>query len=155
MIHLRGTGPQKRLSSDSPRLSPIMNQCPAGTLMGIGRLHPRPRSPAHVSEMYESLSRLPLRYTWPLRTAIVSPGRPTTRLMKLTDAFVGVGRPHAWPSRRGGSPQGSLSDPAGGWKTTTSPTSGSPKRLPSRLTRTRWPISRVGTIDSLGMRYGL
>jgi hypothetical protein len=24
-----------------------------------------------------------------------------------------------------------------------------------RFTRTRWPTSRVGTIDSLGMRYGL
>jgi hypothetical protein len=32
---------------------------------------------------------------------------------------------------------------------------GSVKRLPRRLTSTRWPICRVGTIDSLGMRYGL
>jgi AAA domain len=30
MIHAVGTGPQKRLSSDSPRLSPIRNQWPAG-----------------------------------------------------------------------------------------------------------------------------
>ena len=33
--------------------------------------------------------------------------------------------------------------------------SGSPKRLPMRLTSTRWPTSSVGTIDSLGIRYGL
>ena len=33
MIHPVGTGPQKRLSSDSPRLSPIMNQWPGGTLI--------------------------------------------------------------------------------------------------------------------------
>ena len=32
---------------------------------------------------------------------------------------------------------------------------GSLKRLPSRLTSTRWPTFSVGTIDSLGIRYGL
>ena len=37
----------------------------------------------------------------------------------------------------------------------TSPTSGSLKRSPMRLTSTRWPISSVGTIDSLGIWYGL
>src|SRR3954471_21198451 len=36
-----------------------------------------------------------------------------------------------------------------------SPTSGSEKRAPMRLTSTRWPTCSVGTIDSLGMRYGL
>src|ERR1700754_2232267 len=36
-----------------------------------------------------------------------------------------------------------------------SPTSGFPKRSPMRLTSTRWPIWSVGTIDSLGIRYGL
>ena len=36
-----------------------------------------------------------------------------------------------------------------------SPTCGSLKRLPIRLTSTRWPTSSVGTIDSLGIRYGL
>ena len=36
-----------------------------------------------------------------------------------------------------------------------SPTSGSPKRAPMRLTSTRWPTSSVGTIDSDGIRYGL
>ena len=34
----------------------------------------------------------------------------------------------------------SCSAPAGGWKTTTSPTSGVVKRAPMRLTSTRWPI---------------
>src|SRR5215211_3448192 len=38
---------------------------------------------------------------------------------------------------------------------TTSPTSGSEKRAPMRLTSTRWPTSSVGTIDSDGIRYGL
>ena len=49
----------------------------------------------------------------------------------------------------------SISAPVGGWKTTTSPTSGSEKRAPMRLTSTRWPISSVGTIDSDGILYGL
>jgi hypothetical protein len=39
MIQLLGTGPQKRLSSECPRLSPIMNQYPGGTLIGAGKLH--------------------------------------------------------------------------------------------------------------------
>lgn len=45
--------------------------------------------------------------------------------------------------------------PAGGLKTTMSPRSGSLKRKLTRSTRTRWPISSVGTIDSLGIRNGL
>src|SRR4051812_21097303 len=49
----------------------------------------------------------------------------------------------------------SSSAPSGGGKTTTSPTSGVLKRAPMRFTSTRWPTSSVGTIDSLGMRYGL
>ena len=49
----------------------------------------------------------------------------------------------------------SSSAPVGGWKTTTSPTSGSEKRAPMRLTSTRWPICSVGTIDSDGILYGL
>ena len=36
-----------------------------------------------------------------------------------------------------------------------SPRSGSLKRKLTRSTSTRWPTSRVGTIDSLGMRNGL
>src|SRR4051795_9908319 len=36
-----------------------------------------------------------------------------------------------------------------------SPTSGVVKRSPMRLTSTRWPTWSVGTIDSLGIRYGL
>src|SRR5690242_17130494 len=36
-----------------------------------------------------------------------------------------------------------------------SPTCGELKCMPMRLTSTRWPTARVGTIDSLGMRYGL
>ena len=44
------------------------------------------------------------------------------------------------------------SAPFGGWKTTMSPTLGCVIR---RLVRTRWPIVSVGTIDGLGIRYGL
>src|SRR5690348_12424595 len=36
-----------------------------------------------------------------------------------------------------------------------SPTWGLEKRSPIRLTSTRWPTWSVGTIDSLGIRYGL
>ena len=36
-----------------------------------------------------------------------------------------------------------------------SPTFGSPNRLPMRSTSTRCPITSVGSIDSLGIRYGL
>jgi hypothetical protein len=34
-----GTGPQKRLSSDSPRLSPARNHVPSGTVIGRGISH--------------------------------------------------------------------------------------------------------------------
>src|SRR3954451_20465763 len=87
---------------------------------------------------------------------MVSPGSPTTRLMKLTSARSGVGLSHTRPA--GGCPEPqvlSCSAPAGGWKTTTSPTCGEEKRAPMRFTSTRWPTFRVGTIDSLGIRYGL
>jgi hypothetical protein len=46
MIHFFGTGPQNRLSSDSPRLSPIMNQWFAGMVIGVVKLHPRPSAPS-------------------------------------------------------------------------------------------------------------
>src|SRR4051794_15516404 len=76
--------------------------------------------------------------------------------MKLTSARSGVGLSHGWPAGGWPEPQVlSCSAPAGGWKTTMSPTWGFEKRMPIRFTRTRWPTSRVGTIDSDGMRYGL
>src|ERR1700712_2607120 len=152
MIHLRGTGPQNRLSSDCPRLSPIMNQWSAGIL--IGRVKSQPVPPVHGC-VKPSAWRLPLTKAWPPLMYKVSPGPATTRLMKLTLALVAVGRSQAWSGFFCGSPQVLLSEPAGGWKTTISPTSGLLKRLPSRLTSTRWPIFSVGTIDSLGIRYGL
>src|SRR3954464_7252428 len=155
MMALRGTGPQNRLSSDSPRLSPIMNQWPGGIVIGVESVHPRFALLSHVCEMYASFSRLPLRMTWPSTIRMTSPGPAATRLMKLTFALPGVGRSHAAFSSRLWSPQVSVSEPSGGWKTTTSPTFGSLKRWPIRLTSTRWPTASVGTIDSLGMRYGL
>src|SRR6478609_1533734 len=89
MIHLRGTGPQKRLSAELPRLSPIMKYSPAGTLISF-RLH---SGPAH-SDANGSSVRLPLRITRPLTTAIVSPGMPTTRLTNVVSAFSPVGCEH-------------------------------------------------------------
>src|SRR3954467_12744286 len=121
MMDLRGTGPQKRLSSDSPRLSPIMNQCPGGMVMGVGSVHPRLALLAHVLEMYGSFSRLPLRITWPSTMRMVSPGPATTRLMKLTFAWPGVGLSHAAFSSLLRSPQVSVSEPAGGGNTPTAP----------------------------------
>src|SRR5215213_7534370 len=106
--------------------------------------------------MNDSFWRLPLRITCPPRTASRSPGPATTRLMKFTSARSSVGSAQTWLGG-GGPPPHSLerSAPAGGWKTTTSPTDGSLKREPMRLTSTRCPICSVGTIDSDGMRYGL
>src|SRR3954447_23515326 len=85
-----------------------------------------------------------------------SPGPATRRLRKLRAARWGVGLAQGSPAG-GVPPPHSLSDsaPAGGWKTTTSPTCGSVKREPMRSTSTRWPTSSVGTIDSDGIRYGL
>jgi hypothetical protein len=34
-----GTGPQKRLSADSPRKSPARNHIPGGTLTAVGSSH--------------------------------------------------------------------------------------------------------------------
>src|SRR3954451_7477863 len=155
MMDLLGTGPQKRLSSDSPRLSPIMNQCPAGMVMGVGSVHPRFALFAHVLEMYGSFSRLPLRITCPSTIRMMSPGPATTRLMKLTFAWPAVGLSQAAFSSLVPSPHVSVSEPAGGWNTTMSPILGSLNRWPMGLTSTRWPIWSVGPIDSLGIRYGL
>ncbi len=74
------------------------------------------------------------------------------RLMKFTSARVGVACAHGWLGRRRAPHWFSFSAPAGGWKTVTSPTLGSPKLLPIRLTSTRWPTASVGTIDSDGIR---
>src|SRR5687768_8185320 len=84
-----------------------------------------------------------------------SPGPATMRLMKLTSERSAVGLSQGWPWGGWPEPQRFSSAPAGGWNTTTSPTLGVVKRAPMRLTSTRWPICSVGTIDSLGIRYGL
>ena len=66
-----------------------------------------------------------------------------------------MGFGHALPRGGGSTPQTSSSAPFGGLKTITSPRSGSPKRVLTRSTSTRWPTFSVGTIDSLGIRKGL
>src|SRR5215213_8890996 len=86
MIQSRGTGPQKRLSSELPRLSPIRKYMPFGTVISE-RLHSAPEQ----SDANGSLVRLPLRITWPPTTAIVSPGMPTTRLTNVVSDFAAVG----------------------------------------------------------------
>ena len=42
MIHLSGTGPQNRLSSDTPRLSPIMKYSPGGIVIVFGKVQELP-----------------------------------------------------------------------------------------------------------------
>src|SRR3954449_6189931 len=106
--------------------------------------------------MNGSFWSLPLRITRPLRICRWSPGPATMRLMKLMSARRGVSFRQTWPVGGGPPPHmSSCSAPSGGWKTTTSPTSGSEKRSPMRFTSTRWPTWSVGTIDSLGILYGL
>src|SRR3954453_5731672 len=102
-----------------------------------------------------SFWRLPFRITWPLRIESRSPGPATTLLMKFTSALWGVAFRHTWPIGGCSPHMSSCSAPVGGWNTTTSPTPGSEKRAPMRLTSTRWPTWSVGTIDSLGILYGL
>src|SRR4051794_10450193 len=155
MMLSRGTGPQKRLSSDSPRLSPIMNQCPGGMVMGVAIVHPRFALFAHVLEMYGSFSRLPLRMTWPSTMRMTSPGPATTRLMKLTFDLPGVGLSQAAFSSLVRSPHVSVSEPCGGGETTMSPTFGALKRGAMRVTRATWPVPRGGATDPLRGRGGL
>ena len=93
-------------------------------------------------------------YTEPSRTFRWSPGRPTTRLMKFVSERSGVSFGHGW-SLGCLTPHEFRSAPWGGLKTTMSPRSGLLKRKLTRSTSTRCPTSRVGTIDSLGMRNGL
>src|SRR4051812_44189480 len=153
MIHFSGTGPQKRLSSEEPRLSPIMKYIPAGILISVGKSHPSPPPQGSANGSFWSF---PFKMTLPSSKRNLSPGPATMRLMKFTSARWGVGLSHGWPAGGWPEPQVlSCSAPAGGWKTTTSPTSGVEKRAPMRLTSTRWPTWSVGTIDSLGIRYGL
>src|SRR4051794_26514401 len=149
MMFCRGTGPQKRLSSDSPRLSPIMNQCPGGIVMGVAIVHPRFALFAHVLEMYGSFSRLPLRMTWPSTMRMTSPGPATTRLMKLTFDLPGVGWSQAAFSSLLRSPQVSVSEPCGGWKTTMSPTFGALERGAVGVAGTRWAVSGGGATRPL------
>ncbi len=97
MIESVGTGPQNLLSSDSPRLSPIMNQCPGGILIVLGNVQAAPLSSAQVSLMNGSFAGLPLRITRPLMIETVSPGPATILLMKFTFDSWGVGLLQAAP----------------------------------------------------------
>src|SRR4051794_29893059 len=97
-----------------------MKYSPAGTLMGVGKLHPPPGS---HGAMNGSFCCLPLRTTCPSLTATRSPGPATTRLMKLTESLIGTASGHTC-ERSCGTPQRADSAPLGGWNTTTSPTEG-------------------------------
>jgi hypothetical protein len=89
-----------------------------------------------------------------------SPESPTTRLMNVCDDTSEVGREHGIrvPSPSPAAPQrgGDRSAPRGGWNTTIWPTLGAaPTRCENRFTSTRSPTCSVGSIDALGIRYGL
>ena len=156
MIQLRGTGPQKRLSSDSPRLSPIMNQCPAGILMGTGRLHPP--SQVAVARVVD------VRVLLALAVAEHVPVADGDRVARLADdaldevhAGAVLGGPvAAAPSGRSGLPQVSLSD-ARGRVEDDDVADARDRRSGCRCGRRgrAGRPARVGTIDSLGIRYGL
>jgi hypothetical protein len=95
--------------------------------------------------------------TMPSRIATVSPPTATTRLMNVCSERPRVGAVQARSSTVG-APHvaGTPSAPAGGWNTMIWPTFGSdPSRWPMRCTSTRSPMSSVGSIEPLGMRYGL
>src|SRR3954454_20469694 len=91
MIHLRGTGPQKRLSSEFPRLSPIRKYMPLGTVIEF-----RLQSAVVHDRANGSLAATPLRQTWPFSIAMRSPGRPTTRLTNVVGEWVDVGLVQGW-----------------------------------------------------------
>src|SRR5436305_5902042 len=91
MTHEVGIGPQKRLSSDSPRLSPIMKTWPVGTTIVRRKSH---EPPGRQGLMNGSDCSLPLRITCPPRIAIESPATATTRLMKVCVEGRGVGVEH-------------------------------------------------------------
>ena len=86
VIASAGTGPQKRLSSDSPRKSPARNQVPAGTVIAVGSSQKR----SVHRRAYGSRTARPLRTTRPWRNATRSPGPATTRLMKTMSDSPGV-----------------------------------------------------------------
>ena len=128
MIQLRGTGPQKRLSSLNPRLSPIMKYSFGGIVIGLGMSQGVPDPPQGL--MKASFAITPLTTGWPFLMYSRSPGPATIRLMKFVPDSCGVGFGHAhdvpWPAP--GTPQRGPSAPSGGWKTTMSPIWGSLKR---------------------------
>ena len=96
------------------------------------------------------VSGLPLRMILPPRIEILSPPSATIRLMNCTSARPPPGRAHIAPT--GGLPppqlSGPFSAPRGGWRTTTSPTSGAP----NLSTAKRSPTCTVGSMLSEGAR---
>src|ERR1044072_236025 len=89
MIHARGTGPQKRLSLELSRLSPMRKYSPRGTTIG-SRVHTG--SEDEVANGADA--GRPLRMTCPSRIGMRSPGNPTRRLMYVSSARLAVGCEH-------------------------------------------------------------
>src|SRR6478736_8400931 len=92
MIHSLGTGPQKRLSSLAPRLSPIMKYMSGGIVIVFGLLQASALPQGLMNG--SSVCSTPLTTGWPFLTERVSPGPATIRLMKfwLDSPAVGFGQ---------------------------------------------------------------
>src|SRR4029078_11179166 len=78
MIHFSGTGPQKRLSSEDPRLSPIMKYIPAGIAISVGKSPPSPPPPGYATGPFCARAvgraqRLVLELAGELGPAVVDP----------------------------------------------------------------------------------
>src|SRR3954468_1792461 len=114
MIQLRGTGPQNRLSSLRPRLSPIMKYSLGAIVIGSGMSQGVPVPPQGL--MKDSFAITPLTTGWPFLMYSRSPGPATIRLMKFVPDSRGVGFGHARgvPSPASGTPQRGPSAPSGG-----------------------------------------
>src|SRR3954452_14609599 len=126
MIHFFGTGPHSRLSALCPRLSPVVKKDPGGVVISFGRLQIAQLASGRMKGSFWSL---PSTYTRPASPLILSPGPPTTRLMKLLFDLFDVGFWQGWPSSGSlGMPHVFSSAPAGGLNTTIWPRWGSEKR---------------------------
>src|ERR1700761_5919565 len=129
-----------------------MKKKPLGIVIVFGRLqiYELPQGRIYGSSVFST----PFTTGCPSLIDSVSPPPATTRLMKFwldstgvafgQGSFSGTDTPHSAAD----------SAPSGGWKTTMLPIFGSCRWYTKRLTRTRWPTSKVGSIEPEGIWYG-